>query len=144
MKFGTKTPKNESNLEVGYQRRPSAFDLKRFGIKEDPNKEYRWSTPERVNEHKHLHRYEVHQAKDGEHGNESNAIETKGKMILLERDRSVADASRRDKILRTESQTRSVREMRREDFEKLSSKHGVDLHKHFMNKFEKLEDEDGG
>jgi hypothetical protein len=144
MKFGIRNSRNEPSIEIGQQRRPSAFDLKRFNIKIDPSKDYRWADPKRVDEHKYLNGYEIHKAKDGEVHDESGHTRTKGNMVLMERNKDLARESTARKILRTEQQTRNVREMRREEIEKLSSKHGVDLHRHFMDKLEKIEDDNGG
>ena len=144
MKFGIRNSKTEPTIEVGYQRRPSAFDLKKFGIKVDPSKDYRWAAPNRVDEHKYLHGYSIHKATDGEVHDENGHTRTKGDMVLMERNKDLARASQAEKILRTEQQTRSVREMRREEVEKLSRKHGIDLHRNFMDKLEKIEDENGG
>lgn len=140
MKFGkSKGP----SIEMGYQKRPSAFDLQRFGIKPDDNKDYRWAAPDRVDEHKYLNGYSVHMAKSGEKGNEANAIETKGKMILMERSKDIAEESKARKVLRTEAQTRSARQIDRNYIERISSKYGVDVHK-IVENLEKKIDEDGG
>ncbi|MHC4951151.1 MAG: hypothetical protein ACYTEU_09240 [Planctomycetota bacterium] len=122
-------PPKKINISDVSNLRPSAFDLKKFGINPDPAKDYRWSTPDRVEEHKHMHGYQLRQAKEGEKQDESGHARTKGNMVLMERPRSLAQQSQARKILRTEQRTRAVRDMTRTEVEKLSSKHGVDLHK---------------
>jgi hypothetical protein len=139
-KRGRPRKKNPA-IEAGYTKRPSAFDLKRFGITPDPNKAYRWSTPERVNEHKFTDGYQLYQAKGDETHDESGNVRTKGNMVLMERPMETEKQSQARKIVRTAHQKASVRENRREDFERLSSIHGIDLHKHFLDHLEKREDE---
>jgi len=134
----------QARVEVGYSKRPSAFDLGRFGIKKDPSKDYRWADPNRVDEHKNLHGYKIRQAREGETKDESGHTRTKGRMVLMERDINLARESKARKALRTEAQIRNVKDLRREDVERLSRKHGIDLHKHFLNKLEKIENERGG
>ena len=143
MKRRGRPPKVKGLIESGRSARPSAFDLRRFGITPDKNTDYRWSDPSRVDEHKFNDGYSVYNAKDGESKDESGHVRTKGNMVLMERPKELADESRASKILRTEQQTRAVRSMRRDEIEALSSKHGIDLHKHFLDKYEKLEDERG-
>lgn len=135
-------PRKEAGPTIEYvsSKRPSAFDLKRFGIKPRPDKDYRWAAPNRVDEHKNLNKYSVYKAKEGETQNESGHVITKGGMVLMERHIDDAKESQARKIIRTQAQTKNVREMRRAEFERLSSKHGVDLHKHFLDKIEKYED----
>jgi len=131
-------------IEIGYQKRRSAFDPSSFGVKENPIKDRRWSAPDRVDEHKWNDGYEVYQAKGGETKDASGHVVTKGRMVLMERSKDKARESRAEKVIRTEQKTRQVKELRREDIEKLSRKHGIDLHRHFLDKLEKREDEHGG
>ena len=102
------------------------FALGRFGIKEDPTKDRRWVDPKRIEERKHNDGYELYKGK----GNSTDGTtRTKGNMVLMERNRELAEASKVNKAIRTNRQTSSSKEAFSEAVEVLSKKYDVDLHK---------------
>lgn len=108
--------------------RQSRLDPKRFGIKEDPTKERRWSRTDMIDHNKELRGYSLVK-KDGQSGGEVKYKE----MILMERPRKVADEEQREREIRARSQKQAAQDMLREDVEELSSKHGRNLHKYISD-----------
>lgn len=119
-----KSDTDTAKVEVGQNLRlnRSPFDIGRFGVTEDPDKDRRWVKPTRIEERKYNDGYERVLVK-------GNEIRSKGNMILMERPKALADESRLRKELRTAEQNSATREDFKRRVEQLSSKWGMDLHK---------------
>lgn len=116
-----------SGIEVGQNlsRSRSPFSIEKFGVKRDPNKDYRWVEKSRIEERKYNDGYTFTKngaAEDGTH-------RTKGNMVLMERSRALADESRRIKDQKTREMTQGAKSDFRNRIENLSRSHDIDLHK---------------
>ena len=121
--------KDKMTIELGntYKRR-SPFDFSRIGIKPDPNKDYRWVAPHRVDERKHSDGYSFTKPADGTTSSDGH-IKVKN-MFLMERPREMADQRRKEKDDFNRFRSSAVRTDLDDRVEALSSKHGVNLHKY--------------
>lgn len=118
----------KSVIEVGHQQYHSAFSPQSLPAAiaakfKDKKIDLRWADPRRVDEHKNRNGYTTvaGQSSDG-------TVKVKG-MILMERQRSLAEESQKAKEYRTKQQTQASREMLRNEAERLSRETGRDVHK---------------
>lgn len=100
------------------------LDLKRFGVKEDPTKEFRWVRKDSSEYAKQQRGYETvksDKSSDGSVGYKE--------LVLMERSREAAVQEQKERETRARRQQQAAREELRERVEGLSSKHGRNLHK---------------
>ena len=102
----------------------SAFSMGKHGVKSDVTKDYRWVDPNRIEERKYNDGYTFVKGGPSEDG----TYRTKGNMVLMERSRDKADESAREKREKTQRLSQGAKQSFRNQIEKLSSKHGMDLH----------------
>ena len=116
-----------SGIEVGERlsRSRSPFSIGKFGVKQDPNKDYRWVDKNRIEERKYNDGYEF--TKDG--SAEDGTHRTKGNMVLMERSKALADESRKKKDNKTREMTQGAKSDFRNRIENLSRSHDIDLNK---------------
>lgn len=113
-------------VEVGEKFIRSPFALHGKGITPDPTKAYRWVRPDRIDERKYNDGYSIVTGGSAADG----TIRTKGNMVLMERSKDKDMEVAKEKELKVRRMTSAVKAGFREEVERLSSKHGVNLHKY--------------
>ena len=114
----------------GSFKRKSPFDLKVHGVEARPDRDYRWVREDRVQERQNSDGYVKSSRKKDDLNKEP--INVKG-MILMDRPKEMAEESRKYKEAETRARSQAVRHNLDEEVEKMSSKHGVNLHKYFYD-----------
>lgn len=112
-----------------FMKRRTPFDFEVNGIKKDPTKAYRWVTKNRIEERKNTDGYQPVKALPG-HNTSDGYFHAKG-MTLMERPKELEERSTKYKEHLTRTRSQATRSMLDNEAERLSSKHGRNLHKHF-------------
>ena len=115
-------------IEYGDNPYRSAFDPRNLPKEvaakfKDKGTDLRWADPRKVDEHKNSNGYKTVAGASSD-----GTTKVKG-MILMERDRTLADESRKRKEYRTRQQAQATREMLRNEAERLSRQTGQDVHR---------------
>lgn len=113
---------------MDHPKRRTPFDFEGQGVKRDPNKSYRWVTKNRVDERKSSDGYSFYK---GQTNASDGTFQARG-MILMERPREMEEKSTKYKEYLTRAKSQATRSMLEEEAERLSSKHGRNLHKNFI------------
>lgn len=132
----------KSGVEFVWTARRARLDPKNYGVNPDQTKDRRWVAIKRVSERKFKDGFSlVSPDKIASDPKLKEFIDTSGgairydNMVLMERPREIAEQSKREKEARTRQRTQAAKDSFRNEVEKLSSKHGMDLHK-FVEKME--------
>lgn len=116
-----------SGIEFVYAQRISPFDTRALGVKPDPTKERRFVSQKMAERRVHANGYKPVTKDDGK-----TEIRAEG-MILMERPRELAEKSAKYKEQLTKARSQAVRSQLDEEAERLSEKHGRNLHKYFYD-----------
>ena len=100
-------------------------DIRQFGVKMDPNKDYRWSRRDSVDKNKYEKGFEP--VKSDKH---SDGLLHYREMVLMERPKELAVKEQKERETKARRHQAAARESLREGVEGLSSKHGRNLHKY--------------
>ena len=106
----------------------SRLDPRNFGITPKSDEDVRWVSDKRIEERK-SQGYTFVKPADGQPTNAEGNIKFPG-VVLMTRPKQLAEESRKRKEAETRYKSQQVRESIHHDVERLSSQHGIDLHKY--------------